>query len=251
MRVLIFMLLTVLGTVALADTVIKDKTPDGGEGTISIHDGWARMDSDQSQEYQIWDLNKGVLYAVSPAERRIMEMKPGEHQGAQPGVAVKLEMKKVGKGPKIAGYSTEEYLVMANGKQCGKEYISKRAAKNADIQHLLDNTSKLADLAMMPRAMMGMSNTDPCVLADMDKSDHFKKLGIPLKSIDADGQVDNEIVSIDTKAKLDAKLFALPSDYERTNMQKMMGEAMQQMQQMMQNVPPEAQQYLQQMMQGK
>ena len=96
---------------------------------------------------------------------------------------------------------------------------------------------------------VAQSMMDPCDLASQSFDDQLPKLGMPLKSIDASGNVETEIVDIDTRAKLDKKLFTLPADYRRTSLEEEMGNAMKEMQQMMQQMPPEMQQMMQQMLQ--
>ncbi len=238
--------------VTVADTVIQQKSGDGGNTTISIKGDWARLDNAGDSEYQLWNLKTGEMNMVIPEDRTIMVINLRSEQSKKKQRPIKATVKKSGKGPKIAGYATTEYTVMAAGKRCGKEYISSAAAKSPEIRHLVDNFAALANLdELMPGPMgaIAQSMQDPCDLASQSLGDQLPKLGMPLKSTDANGRVETEVTRIDTHAKLDAKRFELPADYKRTTMKEMMDEAMKEMQQMMQSIPPEGQQMLQQLFQ--
>ncbi len=246
------LLVTSIAFPALADTVIQQKSDDGENTTISIKGDWARLDSGGDSEYQLWNLKTGELNVVMPEDRTIMVVNLRAKQSKKKQRPIKATIKKSGKGPKIAGYATTEYTVTAAGKRCGKEYISSAAAKSPEIRRLVENFASLAgldDIMPGPMGAMAQSMQDPCDLASQSLGDQLPKLGMPLKSIDASGRVETEVTSIDTHARLDAKRFELPAGYKRTTMKEMMGEAMKEMQQMMQNIPPEGQQLLQQLFQ--
>ena len=235
-----------------ADTVIKERSPDGGNTTISIKGEWARVDEGNEPGFHLWNLKTGEMHMVDPNERTIMTInlrKKGAKGKHRP---VKANVKKIGKGPKIAGYPTIEYQLSTNGRQCGKEFVSSAAAKSPDVRRLVSNFAELSSIDEMLPGPMGaaaQAMMDPCDRAAMSFGKQIPKLGMPLKSLDASGAVETEVTRIDTHAKLDKKLFTLPADYKRTSMEEEMGNAMKEMQQMMQNVPPEMQQMMQQMFQ--
>ena len=233
-----------------ADTVIKEQSPDGST-TISIKGDWARMDDANAPGFQLWNLKTGEMHMVDPGERTIMTVnlrKDGAKGKRRP---VKATIKKLGKGPKIAGYPTVEYQLSTSSKKCGTEYVSATAAKSPDIRRLLENfadLSNLDDLIPGPMGTVAQAMMDPCDLAAQSFSDQLPKLGMPLKTVDASGNVETEIVKIDTRAKLDKKQFTLPTGYKRTSIEQEMDNAMKEMQQMMQQIPPEMQQMMQKML---
>ncbi len=237
---------------AIADTVIQQRNPDGTVTTTSIKGDWARMEDSSSAEYQLWNLKTGEMNIVMPEDKTIMvfDLRSKKKTKSRP---IEAKLEKLGKGPKIAGYGTTEYRLKAGNRNCGKEFISATAARSPDIRKLVANLATLSNLdELMPGPMgaMAQSMQDPCEAAAISLGDQLPKLGMPLKSTDADGKVEMEITSIDTKAKLDRKHFQLPADYKRTTMKEMMGDAMREMQQMMQQMHPEGQQFLQQLFQG-
>ena len=254
MRITTIAILLGFSLPAFADTVIKTKSPGEGIDTVKIHGDWARMESAGEKDYQLFNLKTGKMHMVNTQEKTIMDIdlnKSGKpHKTTS---LISVDIKKKGKGPKIAGYPTVEYTVTAGGQACGREFISSKAAKNSDIRKLMHASTKLVNLdSLMPQGMATAVRAmqDPCDIAEQTLAEKSDSLGIPLKSIDRGGRVESETISIDTHAKLDPKLFAMPAGYKHTTMQQEMGKAMNEMQQMMQNIPPEGQQFLQNLFQG-
>jgi hypothetical protein len=248
--------LLLLGTTlpALADTVIKTRSYGDGEDKVMIHGDWARMESAGESDYQLFNLKTGQIHMINKEEKTIMDFDLNKSgKAAKTPATVKVVIKKQGKGPKVAGYPTVKYVVTANGQTCGTEFISAKAVRNKDIKKLMHASTKLVNLdSLMPQGMAAAVHAmqDPCDIAEQDLMQKADSLGIPLKSIDSDGSVESETTSIDTHAKLDPKLFQMPADYRHTTMQQEMGKAMNEMQQMMQSIPPEGQEFLQNLFQG-
>jgi len=100
------------------------------------------------------------------------------------------------------------------------------------------------------------AHRDPCETARIQLGDEkISKLGFPMKILDPKGETINEVVSIDTRPKLDGKLFELPKDYSRTTvkemmegMRKEMESAREKIEQMMKDMSPEERAQMQQMM---
>ncbi|MGV6859122.1 MAG: hypothetical protein ACWA5X_09120 [bacterium] len=232
-----------------ADTVVTVNEGGGHTSKVSIKGDWVRIGGEGRQEYMIGDLKNGVMYAVVPAEKQIMELKGNGKKTAALGM--KAELKKRGDGPKIAEYSTVEYELLANGQSCGKTYISSKAGKIKDVKKLLQVMDKLNPESIMPEGMGAMMQgmMSPCAKASAETMNEAAALGMPLKTLNASGGVENEVVSINESVKLDDKLFELPEGYKRSTPESMMQDAMKQMQEAMKNIPPEQQQMMQQMMQ--
>lgn len=246
--------LLMLSLPSFADTIIKQKDPDGSVTTTSIKGNTVRMDIPGEKAWQLWDLKTGTFYLVDPENRTITTMefgKKGKQQEASEG-----KVHKIGKGPKIAGFSTIEYKLEVDGRQCGKEYVSPDAAKPADIRHLLKGMAKVGSPeSMLPEGMGAAIRAfqDPCDAASLSFGKQLAAKGMPMRSIDTNGNVETEVTAIDTHATLDASQFKLPADYKRTSVEAEVNDAMNEMKQMMQNMkdmPPEAQQFMQQLFQA-
>lgn len=252
MRKIILVLLLGCAPPIFADTVIKQRSADADNTTTRIQGDWVRMDQSTQPEFQLWNLKTGEMHIVDPGKRTIMTLNLRKGKSKRKQRPIKATVKKLAKGPKIAGYATIEYQLSANGKTCGKEFVSPAAAKSPDVHKLVSNFAELGNLDEMmpgPLGAAAQAMMDPCDQASLSFGDQLPQLGMPLKSIDASGAIETEVTSIDPHAKLDKKLFVLPADYKRTSLEEEMGNAMKGMQQMMQNVPPEMQQMMQQMFQ--
>lgn len=236
---------------AMADTVVHVRSGHGDAEKVSIQGDWARMDGLEDRgEYILGNLASGVMYVVMPGERKILELK-SNGKSKSSSASIDAQFKKVAKGPEIAGYSTDEYELVANGQKCGKTWISEAAGDIKDVKRLLAVMDQFDPEAMMPEGMGGMmqGHMNPCDRAQLMTQLHVAKLGMPMKSVDETGRVEQEVVGIDKDAKLDAKLFQLPAGYQRTTPSAMINDAMSQMQEMMKNVTPEQRQMMEQMMQ--
>lgn len=236
---------------AMADTVVNVRSGQGAAERVSIQGDWARMDGlEEKGEYILGNLTNGVMYVVMPSEKKILELK-SNGKSSKKSSDINAQFKKVAKGPDIAGYATDEYELVANGQKCGKTWISKKAGEIKDVKKLLAVMDQFDPEAMMPEGMGGMmqGQMNPCDRAQLMTQLHVAKLGMPMKSVDESGRVEQEVVGIDKNAKLDASLFELPAGYQRTTPSAMINDAMSQMQEMMKNVTPEQRQMMEQMMQ--
>lgn len=239
-----------LSVSAVADTVVDVRSGDRQGERISIQGDWVRMDGFSGEnEYVLGDLNSGNVYVVMPGEKTILELHSKGKNGAASGVA-NVKLQKLGSGPEIAGFDTTEYELMAGGQSCGKALISAKAGAIADVQRLLKGMAQFDPGAMMPEGMGAMveSRMDVCDKAQLASQKEITKLGMPMKSLDQQGQVEQEVTAINTQASLAADLFKLPQGYQRTTPGAMINDAMSQMQEMMKNVSPEERQMMEQMM---
>jgi len=239
-----------------AATLIEIDSVEGGRTRVITDGSKARIDMSQDQGYVLIDYKTQSMHVVLPGEKQIMDMS-GEMpaMAGKPPADVKVTVVPAGKGPEIAGYSTNKFTLKANGQNCGTIYGSLDAMKGSGIGKLLETMQKFEE---KQRASMG-SYADmmgPCERARMGMSDQAKTVGVPMREVDKKGNVDNEIIRIDTKAPLPANAFSLPGGYKTivvadqmkqakkamTEMNKHQPEMEAMMKQMQQsgNIPPEA-----------
>ncbi len=227
MRLLLTTVLVSFSLTAFGGTVIESREAGGGGSKISIDGDWVRFDRAEGDKngYLLVNSKAQKFYMIVPVERTIIEFsadKKGKNTTRQ---KVDARIEEVGAGPKVAGYATRKYQLTANGEQCGSILVSKQAAKIRDIEKLLSALGSLDPEAFMPeemlRGLQGMA--DPCDLAEMQLREHeLVKLGLPVRSLDPEGKMKHEVISIDEKAKLKSELFELPKDYTRTTVKQMM-----------------------------
>lgn len=217
------------------------------QGMSRIYADGARghMEMSGGNEYMVINGNDNTYYMVSPDEKSVMDMS-GFMQNAPasgPKGSVKTELNRKGKGPEIAGYSTIEYDMLANGKHCGVIFGSRDALD--EVNEFAEVFSKMAARGSEMASQFGMPQ-DPCVAAAAESPEMLKKTGLPMRSLDENGVLQNEVVRIDTHAKLPENAFRIPPDYQRQDMAQMQREAQEQMQQYM----PQMEQMMKQMQQS-
>jgi hypothetical protein len=243
--ILILSTLSLCGTTQ-ADTQIKVMDKDGESTTITSNGNFARLDDSSESGYVLIDTRQQQLKMVDPQRRQVMvvDLKNAK-KTTQPTTQVKVSLNKIGKGPKIAGYSTDKYTLTADGKLCNTIYSSRTAINIKGIAELFDamDTMEQQSINMMGgfRSMM-----DECDEANMQSTKLFKTAGAPLRTIDADGQLESEVQSINNNAKIDKTYYQIPTAYQQVSMQQHMEQARQQMQQNM----PDMNQIMQQMQQN-
>jgi hypothetical protein len=244
-------LITIIFTLSIcgltqADTQIKAIEQSGESNTITCNESMCRMDNSNEPGYTLFDASRQQFKMVDTQRRKVMvmDLKRAKKQAPPATSKVKVSLKKIGKGPKIAGYSTYKYTLSANGKLCNTIYASKAAMNIKGIANLFDamNTMNQQSFNMMGgfRSMM-----DECEEANMQSEKLFKSSGAPLRTIDANGQLESEIQSINKNAKINKAFYQVPAGYQQVSMQQQMDQARQQMKQNM----PDMNQIMQQMQQ--
>jgi len=237
--------------VAQADTIIET-LESGQKSQTEIAGHMIRMGTPEG--YMLVDTRSAKMYAIDPRRRVIRDfgtMKP--RPAGKDADRAKLSAPK--SGPAIAGYPTKIYTLRVNGEHCGTFYVSKKALKLDDVhrmaQFFVTHKSAFEDMAK------GLGET-ACEHADQAMTGQLMNLGMPMREIDAKGQVSYEITAIKTGASIPDKRMALPSGYTRkdavqemNHAQQEMQRAQQQMQEQMKNMSPQQRQMLEQMMKGQ
>lgn len=238
----------------MAVTLIELKQGDGTVDRMYFQGMKVRVDSSRESGYVIIDVQNNRVVAVSHDEKKIIDMGGVEDEDAgtqQQSLDVQFVNK--GKGPNIAGYSTQHVEVRVNGKKCADEYLNKKLPQQLGIEKVL-NKMPAGDSGMEMMEDMGME-VDPCMMAEPEVSRMYSRYGYPLRSVRANGELDTEVVRIDKKASMPSGGFGLPKGYQRVDAAKMMQDFEKKMQNMpeltpegMQNMTPEQLQQMQQMM---
>jgi len=194
-----------------ADVLLKVKNEDGAITQIMSNGKKARINMAPEPGYILYDYDKKTMHVVMPEENKVMDMTRPSTPETDAKNKVKVSLTKLGSGEKIAGYHTQKYTLKANGKNCGTIYGSQAALKNPEITQLFTG---LQEMAKSQNSMMGglSLSQDACQRADMELSTYVKTLGIPLRSLDINGAMTSDVVSIDTKVTLSANNFALPKN---------------------------------------
>lgn len=231
---------------ALAATMIETVDEEGGLARIYIEGNLARFEMPSENGYAVMDTDKRTMKAVIPQQKMVMDMsdmmRNNTGKSARSG---NMTVKDKGKGPKIAGYSTQEYTLHAGSKYCGSAYVSKAVLNDLQLDKFFDAMQAIGDSAggdMAGLDTMTGGKSDPCLQAEENASEEFKKIGFPLRVTNANKKIVSEVRNISKNARLPPGAFDIPADYPVTNPAQMMRDAMKQM-------PPEAMEMMRQQMQ--
>jgi len=208
---------------ASAATFIEER--DGESITqMWIDAGRMRVQAPGEPGYSLMNLSKKTMFMVDPSQKHAVDMSAmvfGKMPAASQGTpsAASGTLKRVGDGPKIAGYATEHYVVEAGGQVCEELYVSKQAFKDAGWGELWADAGR----AFKEMAAAG-EGLDECDLAGAQAVDPAK-IGWPLKTVYPDGEF-NEVTRIQKDAPLPPGGLDVPAGYTVISMQQMMQEAM-------------------------
>jgi len=215
-----------MSTVSAA-TLLESKDSKGMVQSIYFEGAKMRAQERGAKEYMLFDMAKQKMYAVNPGDRQVVDLsgflaQRSGKSGSARKVAAKLSRK--GAGPTVAGYATEHYVVTANGKKCADEYLSKKAM--ADLKATMTASERFWQLGEDYQPGMGGAMSDPCDLVDTQIGKSYKKYGLPLRVVEADGSLSMEITRISKNAALPPGGFSVPAGYAVVDAHKQMQDAM-------------------------
>jgi hypothetical protein len=239
------MILTILSCcytgIVLADLQITIRDKSGQISTFSNNGQQARMDDNRQPGYVLINLKTNQLNMVDPQRREVMQIDGLNKQKAMPAVNnLNIKLEKKSKGPRIAGFKTQQYDIQVNGRHCGTVFGSKKAMKKKGVEQVFKAMSSMqqqtSSMTNSFRSMMG-AELDECDQADLQMNQHFKTSGVPMRILDQNGQLESEIIKFDSKAKLAPGYYVIPDNFKVTNMHQKMNEAQQQNQQNIGQMP--------------
>lgn len=203
-------------SMAEAATFIELRDDEGTIQRMWIEGGMLRVDADEMEGYAVVDMASGRMFMVNHEERLVIEMDPAlpvspADRQAPRSKPAEIRLIKKGAGPKIAGYATEHYILTADGKTCGEEFVSRQALQDTGLQKLLRN------LAVMPGLEPSGAGADPCENAEYYLEQELVTIGLPLRSIDRAGIIESEVSRIRKGAEIPEVGFDPPAGYSRMN----------------------------------
>ncbi len=198
-----------------AGTIVEIQNND--EFTTVLTDGQKVRMNMTGSEYVIVDYRNHSVKLVNPQKQQVMLLDTGGVAAGNNASVVRTAINKLGSGQPIAGYKTQKFSYLANGKSCGVIYGSKSAYQAKGIKELF---SAMKTMMEKQRDLLGAfaSMVDVCTLADMQIADHVNTIGVPMRT-EKNGRVETEIKSIKTDVALPADAFVIPASYKMVNMQ--------------------------------
>ena len=219
-----------------AVTLIVSQTGEGELQQMWIDGSRMRVDMSEQASYILIDAKEKKMYVVDTVEKSVMDMSSNINRSSDKATTkgkYKVTFESRGKGPEIAGYATQHYAFLVNGKKCSDEYLSEKALSHMKANDFFEAMSDLGSMEMedMPPGMI-----DPCMAVDAMSADSYKKAGFPLKIVNVDGATEHEVLEIDKNASSPEGGFDVPSGYPVQSLDEMMQESMRDIPQM-ENMP--------------
>lgn len=248
---MVIVVLVIMSSVVHADLQIGIQDGDGGNSTISSNGTLGHMSDSQDPSYVVIDYQKGLFSMVDPQRQQVIQATTQDFAGMGSGgdSQIRINLKKVGNGPKIAGYATQKFTLEANDKHCSTIFGSQAVLKKKSVQKLMGTMNQFQQQAQ--RMFGGLSGAmDVCTQAELQMADTYKTTGAPLRILDENGQLESQVTSIDTNKSLASDFYNIPGNFGIINAKDQMGQATQQIIQGMGDDMPDMNAIMQQLQQS-
>ncbi len=238
----------VLFAQAAADVKMTIKDGFGESSTFSSNGQLVRIEGQKIPGFIIIDYAKGEFFMVDSKRNQIAKISLGQVDAANDAATLSVSLEDKGGGPKLAGYLTRKFQLIANGERCGTVYASSKLLKDNNVRAIFESTRNMQQFS---RGMMGgMSKNIPvCQRANMQLADVIESSGAPLRVVDQAGKLLSEVLAIDTHKKFAGNHYELPGGMKVVEASENMNRTAQQTRQMMENMP-DVNEMMKQMQQG-
>lgn len=229
MRLQWLSLLLAFSSHALAGTLIESRDAAGGVQRVLIEAPLAKVETGEPGSFLWLNLHEGKAFAVSTEEKQMLDLSAMLSGGHDRPAANRdgPALIKAGVGPDIAGFPTARYRLMNGDRLCYEEFLSPEALMQTKITDLLRALAKLSQEDLPHEQAMQEENT--CHAVERLAERQYGTLGLPLRTITADGSVIHEVVTLRRDHVFPAGTFALPSGYEVLDPKQLLERAMEQM----------------------
>lgn len=231
----------ILSSALWADVLVTNIDEEGTSSTFKISNEWAKIVTQtEPDQYMMVNMKKNNFYMIDRENKMVIDMgdmsamtammpKSNNDQNIP-----KYEIKKVGSGPKVAGYNTTHYQLKIKNNVCSEHFVSKELMKKSEIEAFSESMKKQANAASGM-----MFSASPCEIAEEDFDKKVFEYGVPLLSKNANGNVTFEITKIDTKASFPKNEFQFPKEFKVVTQAELIQQEMQNManENNMQNAP--------------
>ncbi len=210
----------------IAATLIETMGAGGSTEKTWIEGSKMRIESSNDPNYMLFHAETGKMYAINTEEKEALDLSTAFRGGSSKPAAKKFDAKfiKVGQGPLVAGYATEHYQFIVNGRKCSDEFLSKKVMDDFRSLKIFESLEKEVHTENMD---FGMGMMDPCDSAEVSFEKTYQKLGFPLKTMDSNGSTDSEVMRISSNASVPAGGLDIPPGYRVVDMEQKMQESMQ------------------------
>jgi len=187
----------------------------GGSSRVWIDDNYARIkvtmkaNADAPGE-MLLDIKHHEMYIIDHKTRSLVKMgdMPGFAQSESQRHHAKISVERKGKGPKVAGFTTQGYLFSANGRECYMIYTSKDVMRYKQIVAYYK--------AMRDVSSHTNRSGNPCSAA-IDNL-NIQEYGLPISMQDKDGKRKFEIKKISQGKSPPKNYLNKPAGYKERSM---------------------------------
>jgi len=211
-RIFCLPLLILFCAVCLADITIVQNVQTGAmmgqpaknlTMTMYVKGTKARIETKESPNYQILDLQTNKIYNVNPAEKKTMSMSMDlmKHAGDMMGKMgeMKTDVKKTGASSEVNGFKCDEYVVTITGPISGS--TTECVTQDVDTSEF----DKFRDFAMNFAHMMGSDKMPQIKGLPVRTASKISLMGQSMES-------KSEVQSISTKS-IEDSIFTVPPGY--------------------------------------
>lgn len=201
-----------------AATLIEFTDSDGEAVKMWIEGTKMRMDTEEGYALTDWDAR--TMYFVNMEEGMVMDlsaflsMQPTSGKGAKPTKAV---VEKVGNGPEIVGYSTVHYRISVDGDHCQDIFASAKAMRDLESKDLIERMQSMANSSMDE-----MDDEWSAACDHADQGVDFTELGFPMRTVDIESGLVDEVTAIELDAGSPEGGFGLPQGMQIMDLGQMM-----------------------------
>lgn len=208
----------VFSTAIQAATIIESEAGSARfKSLMTVENGKAKMQSDPVN-YILIDPSAGQYLYILQEKKQIVDMNaapPLDFKRSTAGSALpKVNLVHKGAGPKIAGYPTQRYQLFANGALCLNTYLSSEAMTRSGLKEFHADFARMQAKQKQAGRAAGMRYA-PCEDAQDVLMARYPELGMAMRTLDASGQLRQEVVSIETGARVAPSIYELPQGFSR------------------------------------
>ncbi|MBI1891369.1 MAG: hypothetical protein HYS18_12035 [Burkholderiales bacterium] len=207
-----------LSATANAATVIEmESGPARIKSVMTVENGKARLQSELAN-YSLIDPGAGQYLYVSQERKQVVKMSDSPPVDLDRRVSVptsnKTKLVRKGAGPKIAGYSTQLYQLFTNGALCLNTYLSREAMMRGQLKEFHSAFYRMQKKQKQDAQAAG-AEISPCDDAQEVLMARYPELGLAMRTVDPNGQVRQEVVSIKTDVVVDNNYFQAPLGFKQ------------------------------------
>jgi hypothetical protein len=195
-----------------AATVIETRESDDPAPSVMTVEGHQARMQTSAQQYVLVDTRERRYLAVDLAAGHIIDMAsapPKAESAGQPRRPVPTDLVHVGRGPLTAGFPTEHYRLVAAGRICSNTFLSKAALEAAGMKEFMGGFREFLAEQKAAYAEAG-ADYEPCEEAHQVAVERYLD-GMPLKTMDTDDFLRQEVVRICTDVPVARNFFVPPT----------------------------------------